>query len=70
MRLMGMFEEVWIDHVSRSKKSHADFLATIASDDQNEWHKSWKGDKGGQENYTYFIPWCRFDRDAEVFVAE
>jgi hypothetical protein len=28
MRLTGMFEEV---HVSRSKKSHADSLATIAS---------------------------------------
>jgi hypothetical protein len=26
-----MFEEVRIDHVSRSKKSHADSLATIAS---------------------------------------
>jgi hypothetical protein len=31
MRLTGMFEEVRIDHVSRSKKSHADSLATIAS---------------------------------------
>lgn len=31
MRLMGMFEEVRIDHVSRSKKSNADSLATIAS---------------------------------------
>lgn len=28
---MGMFEEVRIDHVFRSKKSHADSLATIAS---------------------------------------
>ena len=67
---MGMFEEVRIDHVSRSKKSHADFPATIASKrkiNDTEVEKEIKVVKRT-------IPTSFLDVDlieiAEVFVAE
>ncbi len=70
MRLMGMFEEVRIDHVSRSKKSHADSLATIASKikmNDTKMEKNIKVVKGTRP--TSFLD-VNFIEIAEVFVAE
>ena len=70
MRLMGMFEEVRIDHVSRSKKSNADSLATIASKIKMNDTKMEKDIKVVKRTIPTSFLDVNLIEIAEVFVAE
>lgn len=70
IRLMGMFEEVRIDHVSRSNKSHADSLATIASKIKMNDTKMEKDIKVVKRTIPTSFLDVNLIEIAEVFVAE